>query len=201
MAPCHTLLSFILTVIATLVAASPKKKSTFIVQVYHEAKPSIFPTHKHWYESSFTSIINHATAAENTTTAASAAILHTYDTVFHGFSTKLSPLLAQKLESLSHVVAVIPEQVRQLHTIRSLQFLGLKTADRTGLLKEMDFGSDLIIGVIDTGICPDREFQRPRPRPCSSQLEGQLHRWKGLPRRTRRVEESKSSPRLLLRAT
>ncbi|XLT23849.1 hypothetical protein HN873_055141 [Arachis hypogaea] len=157
MAPCHTLLFFILTVTATLAAASPEKKSTFIVQVHHEAKPSIFPTHKKWYESSLASITNHAIAAETTTIAASAAVLHTYDTVFYGFSAKLSPLQAQKLESLSHVVAVIPEQVRQLHTTRSPQFLGLKTADRAGLLKETEFGSDLVIGVIDTGICPDRE--------------------------------------------
>ncbi|KAL4329148.1 hypothetical protein S83_043143 [Arachis hypogaea] len=144
MAPCHTLLSFILTLTATLAAASPEKKNTFMVQVHHEAKLFIFPTHKHWYESSLASIINHATAAETTTTAASAAVLHTYDTVFHGFSAKLSPLEAQKLESLSHVIAVIPEQVCQLHTTRSLQFLGLKIADRAGLLKEMDFGSDLV---------------------------------------------------------
>ncbi|MED6204744.1 hypothetical protein PIB30_011716 [Stylosanthes scabra] len=153
MAPSHTLLSFIITLTATLAAASSHKKSTFIVQVHHEAKPSIFPTHKHWYESSLASIFDHATATETT----AAAILHTYDTVFHGFSAKLSPLEAQKLESLSHVIAVIPEQVRQLHTTRSPQFLGLKTADNAGLLKETDFGSDLVIGVLDTGIWPERE--------------------------------------------
>ncbi|KAL4286889.1 hypothetical protein AHAS_Ahas19G0131300 [Arachis hypogaea] len=172
MAPCHTLLSFILTVTATIAAASPEKKSTFTVQVHHESKPSIFPIHKHWYKSSLASNINHATAAETTPTAASAAVLHTYDTVFHGFSAKLSPLDSQKLESLSHVIAVIPEQVRQLHTTRSPQFLGLKTADRAGLLKEMDFGSDLVIGVID--ICPDREREGWR---CFSQLEGQRRWW------------------------
>ncbi|XLU72916.1 hypothetical protein S245_031969 [Arachis hypogaea] len=127
------------------------------MQVHHKAKSSIFPTHKHWNESSLTSIIKHATAAETTTTTAFAAVLHTYDTIFHGFSAKFSPLEAQKMKSLSHVIVVIPEQVRQLHTTCSPQFLGLKTADRVGLLKEMDFGSDLVIGVIDTGICPDRE--------------------------------------------
>ncbi|KAL4391113.1 hypothetical protein AHAS_Ahas03G0212600 [Arachis hypogaea] len=118
MVPCHTLLSFILKVTATLAATSPEKKSTFMVQVHREMKPS-------------------PPSSQSTSTA------------------KLSPLEAQKLESLSHVVAVIPEQVRQHHTTRSPQFLGLKTADRAGLLKEMDFGSDIIIGVIDT--CPDRE--------------------------------------------
>ncbi|XP_016165346.1 uncharacterized protein LOC107607969 [Arachis ipaensis] len=127
-----------------------RRRAPFTVQVHHEVKPSIFPTHKHWYESSLTSIINHATAAKTTT----AAVLHTYDTVFHGFLAKLSPLEAQKLESLSHLIAVIPEQVRQLHTTRLPQFLGLKIADRAGFIKETDF-SNLIIGVIDT--CPDRE--------------------------------------------
>ncbi|KAL4373624.1 hypothetical protein AHAS_Ahas05G0100400 [Arachis hypogaea] len=118
MAPCHTLLYFILTVTTTLAAASPEKKSTFTVQVHHEMKPS-------------------PPSFQPTRTA------------------KLSPLVAQKLEFLSHVVVVIPEQVRQLHTIRSPQFLGLKIAYRVGLLKEIDFGSNLVIGVIDT--CPDRE--------------------------------------------
>lgn len=52
---------------------------------------------------------------------------------------------------------MIPEQVRQLYTTRSPQFLGLKTSDTAGqLLKESDFGSDLVIGVIDTGIWPER---------------------------------------------
>ncbi|XP_061361895.1 subtilisin-like protease SBT1.5 [Gastrolobium bilobum] len=125
-------------------SSSEPDKKTFIIQVQHEAKPSIFPTHKHWYESSLSTISTNP-------------IIHVYDTVFHGFSAKLSPLEAQKLQSLSHIMTLIPEQVRQLHTTRSPQFLGLKTADRTGLLHETDFGSDLVIGVIDTGIWPERQ--------------------------------------------
>ncbi|KAJ6706199.1 SUBTILISIN-LIKE PROTEASE SBT1.5 [Salix purpurea] len=64
---------------------------------------------------------------------------------------------ALKLQTLPHIIAVIPERVRHLHTTRSPQFLGLKTADSAGLLKESDFGSDLVIGVIDTGIWPERQ--------------------------------------------
>ncbi|CAA0829477.1 Subtilase family protein [Striga hermonthica] len=110
----------------------------------HDAKPSIFPTHTHWYESTLRSA------------SADAGVIHSYDTVFHGFSAKLSAGEAEKLESRSGVMAVIPEQVRQLHTTRSPEFLGLKTADNAGLLKESDFGSDLVIAVIDTGIWPER---------------------------------------------
>ena len=155
--PSLILLLFIVTAATTAVAvaasSSNPEKTTFIVQVQHEAKPSIFPTHRHWYESSLASI-NQETGSES---SSSPTIIHTYETVFHGFSAKLSPLEAQKLQSLSHVISLIPEQVRHPHTTRSPQFLGLKTADRAGLLKETDFGSDLVIGVIDTGIWPERQ--------------------------------------------
>ena len=103
----------------------------------HEAKPSIFPTHRHWYQSSLVDTI--------------ASVIHTYQIVFHGFSTRLSLAEAHKLRSLFHVITLIPEQVRQLHTMHSPQLLGLNIADRVGLLKEIDFGSDF---VIDTGISP-----------------------------------------------
>ncbi|KAG4914183.1 hypothetical protein AAZX31_19G247300 [Glycine max] len=148
----------ILLFLLSLGTASEEKKTTYIVQVQQEAKPSIFPTHRHWYQSSLA-------LADST-----ASILHTYQTVFHGFSARLSPAEANRLQSLSHVISLIPEQLRQLHTTRSPQFLGLNTADRAGLLKETDFGSDLVIGVIDTGISPesqsfnDRHLALPPPK-------------------------------------
>ncbi|KAK7285688.1 hypothetical protein RJT34_20466 [Clitoria ternatea] len=140
--PFLLLLMLFFVVTDTVYSEEEEVKTTFIVQVEHDTKPSIFPTHRHWYESSLSS---------------SSSIIHTYQTVFHGFSAKLTPSEAQKLQALSHVITLIPEQVRHLHTTRSPQFLGLKIADRAGLLKETDFGSDLVIGVIDTGICPERE--------------------------------------------
>ncbi|KAL5062573.1 hypothetical protein RYX36_024310 [Vicia faba] len=142
---------------------SQTSTKTFIIQVQHDSKPSIFPSHKNWYQSSLSSI----------TTTTPTTIIHTYDTVFHGFSAKLTPQEAQNLELLPHVITVIPEQIRTLHTTRSPQFLGLKTADRTGLLHETDFGSDLVIGVIDTGIWPERESFNDR------ELGPVPSKWKG----------------------
>lgn len=60
------------------------------------------------------------------------------------------------VNSLHGVLGVIPEQVRHVHTTRSPEFLGLRVSDSAGLLKESDFGSDLVIGVLDTGIWPER---------------------------------------------
>ncbi|MFS7974655.1 putative cucumisin [Helianthus anomalus] len=134
----------------TLSATDQHRQTTFIVRVQHDAKPSVFPTHTHWYHSTLASV-------SDSQILLSSRIIHTYHTVFHGFSAKLSALEASKLESVSSVLSVIPEQVRHLHTTRSPEFLGLKTSDSAGLLKESDFGSDLVIGVLDTGIWPERQ--------------------------------------------
>ncbi|KAL5755467.1 hypothetical protein ACOSQ2_020213 [Xanthoceras sorbifolium] len=148
-------------------SSSNDLQKTFIVQVQYDAKPSIFPTHRHWYDSSLSSL--------PTTAAAAATVIHTYDTVFHGFSAKLTPSQLHHLKTLPHILAVIPEQVRRLHTTRSPQFLGLKTAESAGtLLKESDFGSDLVIGVIDTGIWPERQsFHDRNLGPVSAKWKGQ----------------------------
>ncbi|PSS07286.1 Subtilisin-like protease [Actinidia chinensis var. chinensis] len=149
--------SLVLSLITLLLPYFAVSK-TFIVVVQHQAKPSIFPTHKHWYESSLRSLSPTATKTENPSDSGETSrIIHTYDTVFHGFSAKLSLSEAKELEALSGIVAVIPEQIRQIQTTRSPEFLGLKTSDSAGLLKESDFGSDFVIGVIDTGIWPERQ--------------------------------------------
>ncbi|KAL2243158.1 subtilisin-like protease SBT1.5 [Sesamum indicum] len=175
---CYFLLCTYFLVISLLIfSPSPtqeaEQRKTFIIHVQHDAKPSIFPTHNHWYESSLRSLSTVSVNAASPDSADASRIIHSYNNVFHGFSAKLSASEAQKLESLSGIIAVIPEQVRQVHTTRSPEFLGLKTGDNAGLLKESDFGSDLVIGVIDTGIWPERESFNDRnlgPAPA---------KWKG----------------------
>ncbi|XP_021907840.1 subtilisin-like protease SBT1.5 [Carica papaya] len=161
-------------------SANDEKILTFIVTVQHDAKPTIFPTHKHWYESSLASL--QPTSTSSSSSSPPTRIIHTYDTVFHGFSARLSAQEAQKLRDLPHIIAVIPEQVRRLHTTRSPQFLGLKTTDNAGLLKESDFGSDLVIAVIDTGIWPERQSFNDRDLgPIPAKWKGQCISTKDFP--------------------
>ncbi|KAL5791182.1 hypothetical protein ACOSQ2_006070 [Xanthoceras sorbifolium] len=115
-------------------------KKTYIIRIDSQSKPSIFPTHFHWYSSEFVS--------------SPVQILHTYDTVFHGFSATLSSDQAASLSDHPAVLAVIEDQRRELHTTRSPQFLGLR--NQRGLWSESDYGSDVIVGVFDTGIWPER---------------------------------------------
>ncbi|OWM80401.1 hypothetical protein CDL15_Pgr019681 [Punica granatum] len=137
---------------------------TYIVRVDSQSKPSVFPTHQHW----FASLLS---ADESSPDAAAARILHTYDTVFHGFSASLSPSQLDSLRGHPSVLAVLEDRRRYLHTTRSPQFLGLR--NQQGLWSDSDYGSDVIIGVLDTGVWPERRsFSDVNLGPVSK-------RWKG----------------------
>lgn len=138
-------------------AAAAAEAATYIVRVDSSSKPSIFPTHYHWYSSEF---------------ADPARILHTYDTVFHGFSATLTGPQASALLRHPNVLAAFEDRRRRLHTTRSPQFLGLR--NQRGLWSESDYGSDIIVGVFDTGITPER-------RSFSDRNLGPVpKRWKGV---------------------
>ncbi|KAK0575732.1 hypothetical protein LWI29_006049 [Acer saccharum] len=109
---------------------------TYIIRITSQSKPSIFPTHFHWYTSEFIS--------------SPLQILYTYDIVFYGFSANLSLDCAASLTDNSAVLAIIEDQRRELHTTRSPLFLGLR--NQCVLWFESDYGADVIVGVFDSGI-------------------------------------------------
>ncbi|GER29895.1 subtilisin-like protease [Striga asiatica] len=104
--------------------------------------------------------------------AESSKLVHVYQTVFHGFSAKLSPRQAQELEKRPWVIAVFPDRVYKLHTTRTPYFLDLywdpnfKVA--SPLLKKSDYGSNAIIGFLDSGIKLDPSHDN------KCQLDGNL---------------------------
>ncbi|KAL3849737.1 hypothetical protein ACJIZ3_011619 [Penstemon smallii] len=116
-------------------------------------KPSAFSDVEQWYKSTLRSLSSNPLAYEN---KKSQDFLHVYRTVFHGFSARLSPQQAQELIKRPGVISVFPDHLRQLHITRSPQFLGLFSSNPTSLLKESDSGSNVVVGIFDTGICPER---------------------------------------------
>jgi len=91
-------------------------------------------------------------------TVAGAPIVARYSTVYNGFAARLTPAEVQTLVANPLVVAVHPDEARQLETISTPAFLGLSApggiwsqAPGGVLLK----GEDVVIGVIDGGVWPE----------------------------------------------
>ncbi|KAJ7965238.1 Cucumisin [Quillaja saponaria] len=82
-------------------------------------------------------------------------VLYSYKRSFHGFVAKLNKKEMQKMAEMEGVVSVFPNEMKQLHTSRSWDFIGL--TPQLQLLSERSAKSDIIIGVIDSGIWPHSE--------------------------------------------
>ncbi|WRX10016.1 Peptidase S8/S53 domain - like 10 [Theobroma cacao] len=143
MVKCFMIVLFLGFCHVSLAAPLEKKnqRKTYIVHMAKSEMPASFLHHTHWYDSSLKSVSD------------SAQMLYTYDNVIHGFSTQLTNEEAQQLESQAGILAVLPELRYELHTTRTPQFLGLsKAAD---LFPESDSASEVIVGVLDTGVWPE----------------------------------------------
>ncbi|KAI0519103.1 hypothetical protein KFK09_006543 [Dendrobium nobile] len=95
--------------------------------------------------------------------------IYSYTKSFHGFAAMLSDEEARKLSDMEELVSVFPSKQRKLHTTRSWNFMGFPSTALRG-----PFESDVIIGMIDTGIWPEsKSFDDAGFGPPPS-------RWKGI---------------------
>ncbi|KAI4313544.1 hypothetical protein L6164_026516 [Bauhinia variegata] len=100
--------------------------------------------------------------------AAERPILHHYKRSFNGFVVKLTEEEVKRIAEMDGVVSVFPNEMKQLHTTRSWDFIGFPTQVERSTIE-----SNIIIGVIDTGIWPESHSFDDKglgPPPC---------KWKG----------------------
>ncbi|XP_047044178.1 subtilisin-like protease SBT1.7 [Lolium rigidum] len=118
--------------------------STYVVQIDRVSMPAEFATLDRWYSSI---VATHAPDSPG-------HILHTYDTVMHGFAVRLTADEARRLSLVPGVSGVYKDRVHRTHTTRSPGFLGLDPS--YGAWPDSDFGDGIIIGIVDSGIWPER---------------------------------------------
>ncbi|GMY10997.1 subtilisin-like protease SBT4.3 [Fagus crenata] len=81
------------------------------------------------------------------------SLVRSYKRSFNGFAAKLTERERQRLANRKEVVSVFPSKNYHLHTTRSWDFIGLSET----IKRKPTVESDVIIGVIDTGIWPESE--------------------------------------------
>ncbi|KAL8192137.1 hypothetical protein R6Q57_027999 [Mikania cordata] len=93
------------------------------------------------------------------------SLLYSYKHSINGFAALLTANEAAQLADMEEVVMVIPSHEREysLHTTRSWEFAGLdeelkpKQLDREDLLFKSQYGKDVIVGMMDSGVWPESE--------------------------------------------
>ncbi|KAJ1392561.1 Peptidase S8/S53 domain [Sesbania bispinosa] len=98
-------------------------------------------------------------------------LLYVYETNMFGFAAQLSDQQLEYLNQVDGFLSAIPDELLALHTTYTPHFLGLQNG--RGLWSAPNLASDVIIGVLDTGIWPEHiSFQ-------DSGLSTVPSRWKG----------------------
>ncbi|CAL1387456.1 unnamed protein product [Linum trigynum] len=83
---------------------------------------------------------------------ASDSLIYSYHRTFNGFAARLTEAEHQKLSAYEGVVSVFPNKIAKLHTTRSWDFIRYPKNASTSTRRQQ---SNLIIGVLDTGIWPE----------------------------------------------
>ncbi|KDP28707.1 hypothetical protein JCGZ_14478 [Jatropha curcas] len=128
---------------------------------------------KKWYEAMINSVTQFSSQEqEEKEETESPQLLYVYETVMSGFSAKLSKEQVKALSKTNGFISAIPDEMLTLHTTHSPQFLGLENGK--GLWSPPSLASDVIIGVLDTGIWPEHvSFQ-------DTGLSAVPSKWKGI---------------------
>ncbi|CAK8560608.1 unnamed protein product [Lathyrus sativus] len=123
----------------------------YIIHMDLSAMPKTFSNQHTWYHS----ILSQVTTTNNYLNSSSSKILYTYTNVMNGFSANLSPQDHESLQNSPGYISSMPDIPLKLHTTHSPQFLGLNPYK--GAWPASEFGKDVIVGVIDTGVWPESE--------------------------------------------
>ncbi|KAI3978700.1 hypothetical protein MKX01_015875 [Papaver californicum] len=116
-----------------------------------------FSDHHNWYASALSSIRHYpqisTTATTTTAITHSMDIIYTYSNVMHGFSASLSLSELESLRNLPGSVSSNRDLPVRVDTTRTPQFLNLNS--KYGAWPTSNYGEDVIIGVVDTGVWPE----------------------------------------------
>ncbi|KAJ7962277.1 Subtilisin-like protease [Quillaja saponaria] len=98
-------------------------------------------------------------------------LIYVYETSMFGFAARLSTKQLNFLKKIDGFLSVSPDELLSLHTTHTPQFLGLHNG--RGLWNAPNLASDVIIGILDSGIWPEHiSFQ-------NSGMSMVPSRWKG----------------------
>lgn len=149
--PLQILCSFLIAI--THLASVSAQSHTYIIHMDSSAIPKAFFDHQKWYMATLSSLSDSADA--KATTSTTTKIIHTYTKSIQGFSATLTLSELEALKSSTGFISYTRDRPLKLHTTHSSQFLGLTSL--SGAWPASNYGENVIIGILDTGVWPESE--------------------------------------------
>ncbi|CAK7337692.1 unnamed protein product [Dovyalis caffra] len=140
-----------LLLIVSLIASTFANSDTYIIHMDQSAMPKAFSDHHNWYLATISSISD---TAESTFSKTSKHI-YTYTSSVHGFSASLTKSELDALKKSPGYIYSTRDRQLKVHTTHTSEFLGLSSS--SGAWPAANYGEDMIIGLVDTGIWPESE--------------------------------------------
>ncbi|CAN4092682.1 unnamed protein product [Withania somnifera] len=129
---CIWLLSILISIIQL------QKSETYIIQMDLSAMPKAFSGHHSWYLATLSSVSDSSTSSKD---FLSSKLVYAYTNAINGFSATLSP---SELEAIKNSPGYVS----------SIKICQLKLTQLSVVWPKFDFGKDVIVGLVDTGVWP-----------------------------------------------
>ncbi|KZV35395.1 subtilisin-like protease [Dorcoceras hygrometricum] len=123
-------------------------RSTYIVHMDKSSIPKAFSSHHYWYSSILESV---KTSLDGN--GVGPKLVYTYDNAFHGFSAVVSKDELEVLRKSPGFLSAYEDGIVTPDTTHTYKFLNLNTV--SGLWPASQYGKDVIIGVVDSGVWPE----------------------------------------------
>ncbi|KAF8012388.1 hypothetical protein BT93_I0515 [Corymbia citriodora subsp. variegata] len=127
---------------------SESKPDTYIVHMDARSMPKVFSDQRSWYLATLSSV-----SEVGATSNPLGKLVYTYRSSVHGFSATLTRPELESLKRSPHYVSSTRDCPLKLHTTHTPGFLGLSSV--SGAWPVSEYGEDVIIGFVDTGIWPE----------------------------------------------
>lgn len=136
------------------------------------AMPKPFSSQQSWYLATLSSLLDNITSNNDQLNHIfSSKLTYTYTNVMNGFSASLSPLELEALKTIPGYISSIRDLPIKPDTTHSPHFIGLNPI--FGTWPSTQYGKNVIIGLIDSGIWPESESFK------DDEMPNIPSRWKG----------------------
>ncbi|GLT34198.1 hypothetical protein SLA2020_087250 [Shorea laevis] len=131
------------------------ESDNYIVHMDRSTMPKAFSSQHNWYLCILNSLSANFPSSKTDSLVVSSKLIYSYTNVIQGFSASLSPDELEALKIIPGYISSIRDSPVKLDTTHSSQFLGLNY--NSGAWPVSNFGKDVIIGVVDSGVWPESE--------------------------------------------